>query len=115
VFALVCIPWKEHSGQSIIGFVLSVMNFAYAGLLGVFLSALFTKRGNTASAVAALLAGFITVLASRPEVMDQWTGWLGLGDSVKIRFAFPWQLVIGTIVSFVVCQAGAEKRQHGRA
>lgn len=114
-FALVCIPWKEHSGQSIIGFVLSVMNFAYAGLLGVFFSALFTKRGNTASAVAALFAGFITVLASRPEVMDQWIGWLGLSDSVKIRFAFPWQLVIGTIVSFVVCQAGAEKRHHGRA
>ncbi|MBL8759980.1 MAG: sodium:solute symporter [Phycisphaerae bacterium] len=109
MFALVCIPWKEHSGQSIIGFVLSVMNFAYAGLLGVFFSALFTKRGSTASAIAALFAGFVAVLLLRPEVMDQWTEWLGLREAVTVRFAFPWQLVIGTLVAFVVCQCGRGK------
>ncbi len=111
IFALVCIPWKEHSGQSIIGFVLSVMNFAYAGLLGVFFSALFTKRGNTASAIAALFAGFLTVLALRGEIMDKWTAWLGMQDAIKVRFAFPWQLVIGTLVAFVVCQVGGGKNE----
>jgi len=109
IFALVCIPWKEHSGQSIIGFVLSVMNFAYAGLLGVFFSALFTKRGNTASAIAALFAGFFTVLALRGEVMDTWTKTLGVEKTVTVRFAFPWQLVIGTLIAFVVCQLGGGK------
>lgn len=109
VFALLCIEWKEQSGQSIIGFVLSVMNFAYAGLLGVFFSALFTKRGNTASAIAALFAGFISVLALRPEVMGKWTGWMGMDRAITVRFAFPWQLVIGTLVAFVVCQCGRGK------
>lgn len=109
VFAILCIEWKEQSGQSIIGFVLSVMNFAYAGLLGVFFSALFTKRGNTASAIAALFAGFITVLALRPEVMDKWTGWINAENAITLRFAFPWQLVIGTLVAFVVCQIGGGK------
>ena len=109
VFALLCIEWKEQSGQSIIGFVLSVMNFAYAGLLGVFFSALFTTRGNTASAIAALFAGFFTVLALRPEVMARWTDWIGMKDAITLRFAFPWQLVIGTLVAFVVCQLGSGK------
>lgn len=107
LFAMACIPWKEQSGQSIIGFVLSVMNFAYAGLLGVFFSALFTKRGNSVSAVAALFAGFVAVLALRPEIMDKWTGWMGMAGVITVRFAFPWQLVIATAIAFCVCQLGS--------
>lgn len=57
-FAVVCIWWQRESGENIINFVLGVMGFAYAGLLAVFLTALFTRRGTTASAVLAMLVGF---------------------------------------------------------
>jgi Na+/proline symporter len=107
-FAMVCIGWFEASKSTIIEFVLGVMNFAYAGLLGVFFTALFTKRGNTASAIAALIVGAATVLAVRPEL---WTWVLaertGNADAVlAFKLAWPWQLVAGTIAATVVCCAG---------
>lgn len=111
-FALVCIPWFAHAGQTIIGFVLGIMGFAYAGMLGVFLAALFTRRGNSASAVAALAAGAVAVIACRPEV---WRAAVPLltGDPQAqpgTTLAFPWQLTIGTAVSFAVCVLGRPKR-----
>ncbi|MDX2146120.1 MAG: sodium:solute symporter [Planctomycetota bacterium] len=114
-FALLCIPWKAASGQSIIGFVLSVMSFAYAGLLGVFFTALFTRRGNTRSAIAALFAGFLVVLALRPEVAGAWTAWLeGVTQrevgSLAFKLAFPWQLTIGAAVAMAMCCAGARPK-----
>lgn len=108
-FAMLCIHWFEASKSTIIDFVLGVMNFAYAGLLGVFLTALFTKRGNTASAIAALVAGAVTVALLRPEV---W-GWVlamrtGRGDAtLAMTLAWPWQLVGGTIAATVVCCVGS--------
>lgn len=108
-FALACIPWREHSGQSIIGFVLSVMNFAYAGLLGVFITALFTSRGSTASAIAALAAGFVTVFLLRPEIMAMWLG--RDPATFGLKLAFPWQLVIGTAVATAVCCASSKSRR----
>ena len=37
--------------------------FAYSGLVAVFLCALTTRRGNSASAITALAVGFLVVLA----------------------------------------------------
>ena len=100
-FALICIPWREHAGQDIISFVLSVMNFAYAGLLGVFFTALFTRRGTTASCIAAMIVGFVVVLLMRSEVWNWWTQLLGLDSLHKLKIAFPWHLVVGTTSTVV--------------
>ena len=66
IFALACIWWQRASGQLLIDFVLNVMNYAYAGLLAVFLTALLTRRGSANSAIAALIVGFLAVLALEP-------------------------------------------------
>lgn len=107
-FAMLCIWWQQAAGQSLIDFVLSVMNFAYAGLLGVFLTALFTRRGNSTSVLAALVVGFVAVLMMNPLVWPRWTPWLGVGlDGVKL--AFPWQLVIGAGLATAACALGMPK------
>jgi len=104
-FGVVCITWQRHSGENIINFVLGVMGFAYAGLLGVFLTALFTRRGSTASVIGAMLAGFVVVLILQPQVWNWWTTttpWLR--DNLQpIKVAGPWRLVIGAIIATAVC------------
>ena len=40
-------------------FALGVMSFAYTGMLGVFLCALLTRRGDTSSVLCALLVGVL--------------------------------------------------------
>ena len=64
------------------------MCFAYVGMLGVFLTAIFTKRGNTASVLSALIVGLIIVI---PLMFQKsffghnyiaWTWWCPLGAVV---------------------------------
>lgn len=111
LFALACIPWRAHAGQDIINFVLSVMNFAYAGLLGVFFTALFTRRGTTASCVAAMVVGFFTVLLLRQEIWTRWTGAFGLESWSAFKLAWPWHLVIGTITATITASIPRGKRE----
>jgi Na+/proline symporter len=111
LFALACIPWRAQAGQDIINFVLSVMNFAYAGLLGVFFTALFTRRGTTASCIAAMVVGFITVLLLRREIWTAWTGALGLESWSAFKLAWPWHLVIGTITATVTASIPPGNRE----
>ena len=89
-FASFCVFWQRSGEQRLIDFALGVMVFAYSGLLAVFLTALFTRRGNSYSAIAALLAGFGTVLA-----LQQMT-----------PVAFPWQMLAATTLSFGICCVG---------
>ena len=56
-FAIVTAVMQEKSGLNLVDFATGVMSFSYAGMLGVFLCALFTGRGNTLSVVAALVVG----------------------------------------------------------
>lgn len=115
-FACACI-WLEHAsaalGGTLLTFALTVMTFAYAGLIGVFFTALLTKRGNTASAIAALVVGFVLVGVMQPMfwgiVVDldarravdpgDWLLWV-------LDLAFVWKLTIGAGVCFGVCAAG---------
>jgi solute:Na+ symporter, SSS family len=87
-------------------FVLGVMVFAYSGILGVYAVAVFTKRGSTASVIAALAVGFFTILLQQHYVIDS----LGLPPVMK-SLAFPWQLCIGTALAFITCYAGRTKEK----
>jgi len=99
--ALLSYYWQRYADSALLDFVLGVMAFAYSGLLGVYGVALFTRRGNSTSVIAAFVAGFLTVLAFQPFTIDA----LGLPAAMK-ALAFPWQLVLGTAVAAAVCAMG---------
>ena len=94
LMAMVSYFWQRYSDLSLIGFALGVMAFAYTGLLGVYFSAIFTKRGNSKTVPLALAAGFLSVLALQPYVFE-------------IDIGFAWQMLLGTIIAFGVMQLGA--------
>ncbi len=101
LMALLCVLWYDPANSTILTFVLSVMTFAYAGLLGVFLTALFTPRGNATSCIAALIVGAVTQVAFQAPVWKLFTD----SDSNKPP-SFPWQLTLGVGIAFLVCWAG---------
>jgi len=104
--AILSYYWQRYADAALLDFVLGVMAFAYSGLIGVYGVALFSKRGNSASVMAAFVAGFLTVLAFQPYVIDN----LGLPIAMK-GVAFPWQLVLGSVVAALVCLAGRPVRK----
>ena len=103
--AVLCFWWQRYTDMPLLEFVLSVMAFAYSGLLGVYGVALFSSRGSSASVLAAFAAGFLTVLAFQPYVIDA----LGLPLALK-AVAFPWHLCLGTAVAALVCWAAPGKQ-----
>lgn len=105
-FAAACHAWYDPNDTTLIDFALGVMSFAYAGLLGVFFTALFTRRGSVASCIASIITGFIVVALLQPATLKVLSRVLdpSLAD---VKIAFPWQLLIGTILAFAVCQLGA--------
>ncbi|MGV8095797.1 MAG: hypothetical protein AB2L24_28430 [Mangrovibacterium sp.] len=103
LFAVIAAFMQEAGGQTLVDFALGVMSFSYSGLLGVFLCAVFTKRGNVKSVIAALITGILVVLALQPFIMPVWTSAL-LGHVVDL--AWPWWTVIGGSISFIVCSLG---------
>lgn len=96
VMAVVSYFWQQYSDLSLISFALGVMAFAYTGLLGVYFAAIFTSRGNETTVIWALIGGFISVLALQPYTF---------GFSI----GFSWQMVIGTVVSFLIMLLGTKK------
>ncbi|KTT73883.1 sodium:solute symporter family transporter [Sphingomonas endophytica] len=92
--------WQRHSDMGLLEFALQVMVFTYAGLLGVYFTALFTTRGTTASVIAALLTGFLTIVLLQPAIARG----LGLPGALT-ALSFPFQLCIGAAVAFLVCAA----------
>jgi len=108
VFALLCVQlFGARRESTLIDFALGVMAFAYTGMLGVFLTALLTRRGNTASAIAALAVGVITVALLYPGVIERWSTWL---FRRPWHLASTWWMPIGTLLSFAVCAAGRPVR-----
>jgi len=123
-----CVFWEAHtrqvretlglnpSGFTLLDFALSVMTFAYAGLLAMFLSAIFTRRGNAISAIAALVVGFLVVLAMQPALWQWWPGFVPawratptIDDGFRLGehpLAWPWHLFTGVLVAFTICQLG---------
>lgn len=101
LMSVLCYYWQRYSNMPLLDFALSVMVFAYSGLLGVYFSAVFTRRGSGLSVIGALLAGFAVTLAQQDYVVDV----LGLPAAFK-SLAFTWQLCIGSALAFLVCQLG---------
>jgi Na+/proline symporter len=88
---------REKESSTLVDFALGVMAFANGPLLGVFSAAIFTRRGNVISVLAALAAGFLTVLLLQPYMAQKW---------LQFDLAWPWWTVIASFVSFCVCFAG---------
>ncbi len=101
-FAIVCAGVYDRQ-TTLVDFALGVLTFALSGMLGVFLTALLTRRGNSGSVIAALVTGAVVVGAMQEGVMGHWSP-LIFGHAVKL--AWPWWMPIGTGMSFVVCVLG---------
>ncbi|MFN3389372.1 MAG: sodium:solute symporter family transporter [Allosphingosinicella sp.] len=99
--SVLCFYWQRYTDAPLLEFALGVMTFAYSGLLGVYFTVLFTRRGSSASVLWALAAGFVAIGLQQAYVVDT----LGLPAAMK-ALAFPFQLVVGTGIAFLVCAAG---------
>ncbi|MCP4758193.1 MAG: sodium:solute symporter [Planctomycetes bacterium] len=110
LFALLCAYWQNASGETLLDFALGVMVFAYAGLLGIFLTALLTPRGNAWSAAAALLVGLLTVLSLQPFAWNLWMPMIA-GEDALPPPAFPWRMTIASAAAFGVCLLGKRAPQ----
>lgn len=93
LMAMVSFYWQRYSELPLLSFALGVMGFAYAGLLGVYASALFSKRDSGGRVPFALVGGFFTVALFQPYCFGG-----NIGPA--------WPLVIGTAVSFLIMQTG---------
>lgn len=111
-FASICVYWQASSDETLLQFALGVMVYAYAGLLGVFLTALLTRRGTVRSAQSALVGGFLTVLALQfgPGLIERWGGWVDVQ-----RISLGWRMAGGALVSALLCasQKGAGHERAG--
>lgn len=119
-FAVVCIYWQRSGEQTLIDFALGVMTFAYSGLLGVFATALLTRRGSSNSTVAALVVGAAMIFMLNPSAMGLLIDTQAVRDAALptdaqagSRFAqlvssawslgFAWKLALGAGLATLVC------------
>ncbi len=123
-FAAVCVLWHDGaSGETLIQFALKVMIFAYAGLVGVYFCAIFTRQGSTSSVIAALVTGAGVVLVQEPIVWKQWAIAIPIADAppggeaptlASVSVAFPWRLTIAAACAFGVCLLGKRQATGGK-
>ena len=100
-FAIVTAVMQQSSGLNLVDFATGIMCFAYAGMIGVFLTAIFTKRGNTKSVLASLIVGaaIIVPLMFQKQFFGQ------------TYIAWCWWCPIGGIISTIVCLLGKPKNK----
>lgn len=121
-FAAFCVYWQQQDGEfneqsGLLTFALSVMTFAYAGLIAVFMTALLTRRGTSGSAIAALTVGFLIVLSLQPMLWVVFVDLEGMQSAANhpnastpllltvLNIAFVWKLAVATLVAFVIAAA----------
>lgn len=107
--AILCYFWQQYSQMPLLKFALSVMVFSYSGLLGVYFTTVFLKRGSEASVLAALIVGFVATLMMQPYMVDAL-----LPQAYRFDLGFTWQLCIGTLLATLVCAVGkkAPRGEH---
>jgi SSS family transporter len=103
LFAIGCVFVYDPKEKGFLDFALGVLNFAFSGMLAVFLTALLTNRGNSASVIAALATGAVVVALMQDQPFQWITGQV-LGKPTKI--AFTWAMPAATGLAFFVCAAG---------
>ncbi|TVQ64642.1 MAG: sodium:solute symporter [Phycisphaerales bacterium] len=114
--ACVLADLQSRGDAGLLQFALAVMVYAYAGMLGVFLTALCTNRGNSATVAAALAAGFLTVLILHhaPALIADDTTlahklW-PLPDPPP-TLSMGWRMLIGTLIATITCCAGKRPKK----
>lgn len=100
-FAVLTCVMQQSSGLNLVDFATGVMCFAYVGMLGVFLTAIFSKRGNNKSVIASLIAGILIVipLMFQKELFG------------ANYIAWTWWCPIGGIITTLICLAGSPDRK----
>lgn len=109
LFAIVCAWAYNPRSQTLLDFALGVLTFAFTGMLGVFLTALLTRRGSSTSVIGALIVGAVAVVLLQDSVLGWWSSRL---FHANWKLAWPWWMPIGTAASFLVCIAGRTHRGH---
>lgn len=104
-FAVLTCVMQQSSGLNLVDFATGVMCFAYVGMLGVFLTAIFSKRGNGRSVLAALIAGILIVipLMFQKELFG------------RNYIAWTWWCPIGSIITTLICLSGHNKASSSSA
>lgn len=99
--------WQNTAREQLITLAIDVLVFAYAGLLGVFLTVILTRRGSANSVTAALLVGVgvVVLLQFGPGVAKTFN----FTDNPLPRLSMGWRMLAGTIASFLVCMLGARR------
>jgi len=112
LFAIVCIYWKSSNNETLINFALGVMGIAYAGLIGVFFTALFTKRGSPRSVLIALIAGFAWMIATQSFVYNHFDFLHTPRIEYFYDIHFTWKLTLGVILTTTICMLGNRPNQE---
>ena len=105
-FACICVAWQNMLQEGLIPFALGVMVYAYAGLLAVFVTVLWTRRGSSLSIPAALVSGFIVV------GVLQWGP--RIHESMPV-VSLGWRMTAGFVVALLVCLLGSAPRRSSEA
>lgn len=106
LMSALCYYWQQSTDLPLLEFALAVMTFAYAGLLGVYATVVFTNRGSARSVVAALVVGFLVMCLGEAGL----GGALGVPESYT-ALAFSWKLCLATLVAFLVAVSGNRRTQ----
>lgn len=111
LFAIAAALIYDPKKDSLIKFALGIMCYAYSGMLAVFITALFTRRGNTWSVIAALITGVAVTVLLQPKVLGWWRA--GLIEYVGPNAAYIppelgtfWWMPLATLLSLFVCLIG---------
>ena len=108
MFAVGCAWIYDPKTTPFLDFALGVLNFAFSGMLAVFLTALLTRRGNSVSVVLALLTGIVAVALTQDAPFQWITGKL---TGTPRTLAFTWAMPIATGLAFLVCVSGSPRRE----
>ena len=106
LLGILCVFFYDRTNRTLIDFALGILSFAFTGMLGVFLTALLTPRGNTASVICALIAGVVAVVLMQPGILEAWSGRM---FPHPLHLASTWWMPFGTLITFTLCVMGSPR------